>query len=853
MVLSTIGGWVGSAIISKLVDTASSNLGERMLPADTKSELRRVKTALPKITAVMGVGEALKLNHPNSGVNAWLEQFKEAFFAAEDVLDELKYRELEDMVKARDQVSGSSSSIIGNSLKRKLTSSTISEDTLKRLSDAVQMLDVAIADIGLYFQFATALDVHGHAKPNDNSFYNSSRETTSLLTKSKVLGRKNEKARIIEWSKKPASHGNISAFCIVGVGGLGKTTLAQLIYEEISKGKHFDKTIWVCVSTSFSVEHITRKILEGLDEKITDNNESLSGLQKRLMEKIISKKIFLILDDIWNDDKLCDWEQLIVPLEYVQQGSKILLTTRMKSVTDMIAQLNVEQENLLLKSLEEQELLELLNKYAFSGCNPDNHKDLQKIGNDIVKKLRGSPLAAKVIGSLLNSNRDFHYWKRILNHDSLINLEQAKDVAGVADVLKLSYYYLPAHLQECFRFCCIFPQDYQFDKDELIQMWIASGFVRQQLHGEERPEDIGEEYFNHLYRKSFFEQHHLFKWKYVMHDLIHDLAQNVSKGECCRVELNGQSDVIPSSAQHVCVHESKIERVFNLKNLRTLVIMYCSKTNLFVPPNGSLKETLRLLVIQGDGKCELPEEIGSLMHLRFLKVNHRWGQPYRYLLPNSIYRLYHLQVLEMPCVDQDKFYEGVETTGITNLVSLRHMKLPNQLQKNIHGVHKLTSLQELNFFVGWESGHHIDEIQMLNNLRSLSIHNLENVGNPVEATNANLSKKESLISLSLNWTKGSNSDDPEQVIDNLQPNGNLQNLTIKYYMGHRSPDWMRGSSDQHLSCLTLEGCTLWEELPFLGQMPYLKELFLEDMDQASFLQHAKPGQNSRHSFFSFRI
>ncbi|XP_078167973.1 putative disease resistance protein RGA3 isoform X1 [Carex rostrata] len=828
MVLSTVGEWFGSAIISKLVDTASSYMGEHMLPADTKSELRRVKAALPKITAVMGVGEVLKLKHPNSGVNAWLEQFKEAFFAAEDVLDELKYRDLEDMVKARDQVSGSSSSIIGNSMKRKFTGSTISEDTLKRLREAVQMLDLAIADIGHFFQFATALDVHGHANPNDNSFYNSSRETTSFLTKNKVFGRQTEKAMIIEWLKKPASHGNIFAFCIVGVGGLGKTTLAQLIFDEISKENHFDKTIWVCVSTSFSIEDITRKILEDLGE-ITHNNESLGGLQKRLIKKIISKKFFLILDDVWNDDKLCDWEKLIVPLEYAQQGSKILLTTRMKSVADMFARvLNVERENLLLEGLKEQELLELLNKYAFSGYNLDNHKDLQKIGNDIVKKLRGSPLAAKVIGSLLNSSMDFRYWKRILNHDSLINLEQAKDVA---DVLKLSYYYLPAHLQECFRFCCIFPQDYQFKKDELIKMWMASGFIRQELHGEERPEDIGEEYFNHLCRKSFFEQ-----WfgHYVMHDLMHDLAQNVSKGECCRVEPNGQPDVIPCSEQHVSVHESKIERIFNLKNLRTLVITYeyCEKRDRFVPPNGLLKETLRLLVIQGKGcACELPEEIGSLMHLRFLKVAHYslW-QPFRYLLPNSINKLYHLQVLEMP-VALFPNYEGVETTGITNLVSLRYIELPNTLKKTIHRVHKLTSLQELDFFVGQESGHHIDELHMLNNLRSLSIHNLENVGNPVEATNANLSKKESLISLSLNWTKGSNSDDLEQVIDNLQPNGNLKELTINYYTGYRSPNWMRGSSHQLLSSLELEGCTLWEELPFLGQMPYLKKLFLKEMDE----------------------
>ncbi|XP_078170238.1 putative disease resistance protein RGA3 [Carex rostrata] len=783
MALSTVTEWWGSAIISNLVDTAYSYLAECMLPNDIKSELRRVKAALPKIAAVMGVAESLKLKHPNSGVNAWLEEFKEAFLAAEDVLDELKYRELEDMVKARDQVSGSSSSIIG-SLKRKFTGSSISEDTLKRLRETVEMLDLVAAGVGHFFQFTSALDFHGLAKQNNQPIYTCSRETTSFLTESKVVGRENEKAMIIEWLKKPVSHGNLSALSIVGVGGLGKTTLAQLIFEEVSKENHFDKTIWVCVSTSFNVVDIIRKILQELGEKCREN-ESLNCLQIKLKEKILSKKILFILDDVWNDDKMGDWEKLI-PLKFGQQGSKILLTTRMKSVADMLARvLNLERENLLLKCLEEKELLELFNEYAFSGVNPDNHRDLQKIGTDIVKKLRGSPLATKVIGNLLNSYIDFNYWKRILSCDSLINLEQAKDVA---DVLKLSYYHLPTNLQECFRFCCIFPQDYMFNKIELIKMWMASGFIRQELHGGARPEDIGEEYFNHLFRKSFFERDFQTNNGYIMHDLMHDLAQNVSKGECCRVEPKSISDIIPSTV-HVSIHESEIKRISNLKNLRTLVITLSEdqiNRDQFVPPNGSLKETLRLLVIQGKNcRCELPEEID---------------------------------------------YEGVEITGMTNLISLRYMSHPSMVMQKIHRVHKLTSLQELDFFVGRESGHHIDELEMLNNLRRLSIHNLQNVGNPVEAMNAKLSKKKSLISLTLNW-KGINSPDPEQVIDNLQPNGNLKELTIKYYKGHKSPDWMMASSHLHLSSLTLEGCPLWEALPFLGQMPYLKKLFLKEMDE----------------------
>jgi NB-ARC domain/Rx N-terminal domain len=826
---STLVEWTGSAIISKLVDAASSYLGL----ADTEAELNRLKIALPKIKAVMRVAEALKYMHPDSEVNEWLHNFKLAFFAAEDVLDELKYRELEDMVKGQDQVGGFFSSIFG-SLKRKFAGSKINKYTLRRLKEAVKMLDLVAQDVGVFFQFANALHFHGPMEPHYEAGKISGRETTSLLTESKVFGRKNEKARVIEWLKKPASSGHISAFCIVGTGGLGKTTLAQLIFEDISRENYFDEMIWVCVSTSFSVEDITRKILVELGEK-TDSI-SLNDLQKRMKKKVHLKKVLFILDDIWNDDKICDWDKLIAPLKSVQKGSKILLTTRMESVAEMFAQvLNVDPQRLQLRGLEEQELLLLFNKYAFNGHNPNNHKDLQKIGNGILKKLWGSPLAAKVIGSLLNSNINFDYWNSILKYDCLINLEGAKDVA---DVLKLSYYHLPEYLQECFRFCSIFPKDHLFEKSKLIKMWMASGFLQKKSCGEERPEDVGEKYFNHLLRKSLFERHSRYENYYVMHDLLYELAQNVSKGECCRIKPNNKSVDIPITTKHVSVDQCEIKRISHLRNLRTLVITgsehkISDDADPFDLPSDSLK-TLRLLEIDGIPGCQLPEEIGSLIHFRYLNV--RGG----YLSSShSLFKLYHLQVLEW---DGEIF----ETTGLSNIVSLCYIKLPNM--RNITGLHNLTSLRELTFFVEKKQGHRIDELKMLNNLRYLSVHQIENIENPDEAKNAKLSEKESLVSLSLNWTQRSNANYHEKIIDNLEPHPNLKELEIHDYEGQKSPIWMMDLPALDLSTLTLFDCPFWEDLPLFGQMPHLRELSLSGMNEVKEVDYTFDSQRNACAF-----
>ncbi|XP_078179560.1 putative disease resistance protein RGA1 [Carex rostrata] len=809
-----IADWAGSSVVENLIGTAYSYLHDHMLPADCEAELKRVQEALPHITAVMDIAEALKTKHPSAGL--WVNQFRKAVEASEDVLDELEYRKLE--------VNGPGCS----SKKRKLRS--LHDNILESLKEAVTMLDHAAAKSKDLLQLAKTLGIC------DISYYSwqeagkvLSRETTSFLAEREVFGRDVEKNKIISWLKRPTQV-HLSSFGIVGLGGLGKTTLAQFSYREMSGSNDFDKTIWICISNNFNVEDITRKMLKELGEN-SYFDKPLNALQETLKEKIHLKKIFLVLDDIWDDEKRNDWEKLIAPLRFVQEGSKILFTTRMKSVEDLLASvISKEHESLALQSLEEQDLRLLFYNYAFHGFNPDNHRDLQIFGDQILKMLRGSPLAAKVIGSLMNSHMDHHHWRRILNHGSIFNLEMAKNVM---EVLKLSYYHLPADLQVCFRFCSIFPQDHKFDKDELIKMWMAVGIIRQQQCQGKEPEDIGLDYFNHLLRKSFFE--YVDSWqggRYIMHDLTHELAQNVSSGECCRIEPNDKSITIPSTVRHISVHESEIEKVFHLENLHSLVITTSEKTgtnpNLLVLPNNLIKKSLRLLKICGK-YCELPEEISCLVHLRYLSIqSHDVTHSYNYLLRASVYKLYHLQVLEFPKTQYNSPYSGIEQTEMTNLLKLRYMRLPNEIMQTIHGVNKLTSLRELTFFVGQESGHRINELGTLKNLRHLIIENIENVGDIAEAGGANLLGMNNIMSLSLRWSSKSNPSNSEQIIGYLQPHPNLMKLTVENYKGQRSPSWMEQSPFLNLSSLKLVSCPIWKNQLFSWQMPYLQILDIWD-------------------------
>ncbi|OAY65709.1 putative disease resistance protein RGA4 [Ananas comosus] len=301
-----------------------------------EEELQRLQQALPQIKAILAFVEVeQQMAERNEALEAWMWQFRDAVEEAEDVLDELEYYEIEKRVQAPDdQVRGTISK-----LKRKISSfvsPSFRNDTLKRLSEAVKGLDRVAAGMGPFLQLVDRLSGYGVNRRQLDEIRNS-RETSSLLLEKEVLGRKTESDMIIEWLIKPTSDepeslatANISVFSIVGIGGMGKTTLAQLIYHNERVKQYFDQTMWVCVSDIFDAVMLTSKILQDMT-KDSPNARNLNTLQEMLIEKLISKRFLLVLDDVWNDDNRMEWEKLVAPLKFGRRGSKILLTTRMDS------------------------------------------------------------------------------------------------------------------------------------------------------------------------------------------------------------------------------------------------------------------------------------------------------------------------------------------------------------------------------------------------------------------------------------------------------------------------------------------------------------------------------------------
>ncbi|KAH0463422.1 hypothetical protein IEQ34_008004 [Dendrobium chrysotoxum] len=864
--------WFVGPIMDKIINTCFDYLQDLVGQTGMKVALERLQKLHPMIQSVIFVCSKSQIIDQNPALNRWIWQLRDAIDEADDVLDDFEYMKHEEQLtknmeetEKRTAFSNASFQVIESARKiRKVGERALKIDpNLKRLEEVVQKLDKVSAEVSTFLHLLES--TKQQQQEQQRELYKA-RETGSL-PRNDLIGRGKDKEFVMQWLRKPSNEHrgtdlfrNISLLSIVGHGGMGKTTLLQHVYED-EMTEEFDLKMWVCVSNNFDVKKVIADMLESLKMK-KPKLGTLYALQKSLKSEIMSKKFLLVLDDIWDEEEergKSKWENVLAPLSCGSLGSKILVTTRMDSAALIIAKvIRKKKETLRLQGLEEDECLLLLNTHAFADVeNLDDHRKLKLITEEIAKKLSGAPLAAKVMGGILNDNLDETHWRKVLDCDiGIIKLGQN----DIMPVLRLSYVYLPQPLQSCFTFCCIFPQDHEFDKDDLVRMWIALGFIQSSYNPGETMEDIGGRYFDTLVKKSFFDKYGNY---YKMHDLLQEMAQYVSAQECFRID--GENELpyrIPETIRHLAVNTNNLEEVRKIekfKNLHSLHLTYSKDDQDFFDVLTKILEILRsirLLCINNQHLEMIPEAIGYLRHLRYLKI----ARTSVAQLPRSLSNLYHLMFI---IYDKGglRIRKDFLPKDLNNLFNLRYLKLPWDVIPGMHGIGKVKSLQGLDgFYVKNEIGYKIGELEHMNDLRQLRIKHLQNVKDAEEACSAKIYQKMNLKDLSLEWKHLHNNDwrdslatyrykritktsrnifDPyldEKVLDNLQPHNNLKQLRIYLFMGVRSAIWMNDINlISNLECIRLEECLQWQTLPPFGQLPSLKCLILRNMPKAKLL------------------
>nr|AAS93962.1 disease resistance protein RPP13 variant [Arabidopsis thaliana] len=570
---------------------------------------------------------------------------------------------------------------------------------------------------------------------------------------------------------------------IFGMGGLGKTALARKLYNSRDVKERFEYRAWTYVSQEYKTGDILMRIIRSLGMTSGEELEKIRKFADEELEVYLhglleGKKYLVVVDDIWEREA---WESLKRALPCNHEGSRVIITTRIKAVAEGVDGRFYAHK---LRFLTFEESWELFEQRAFRNIQRKD-EDLLKTGKEMVQKCRGLPLCIVVLAGLL-SRKTPSEWNDVCN--SLWRRLKDDSIHVAPIVFDLSFKELRHESKLCFLYLSIFPEDYEIDLEKLIRLLVAEGFI--QGDEEMMMEDVARYYIEELIDRSLLEAVRRERGKVMscrIHDLLRDVAIKKSK------ELNFVNVYNDHVAQHssttcrreVVHHQFKRYPSEKCKNKRMRSFLNFGKLEFLV---GFDVETLKLLRVLDLRRLRFPLKInGDLIHLRYLGID---GYSFSDRAA-IISKLRFLQTLEA--------YSGYpieETIDLRKLTSLRHVigKFAGELL-----IGDAANLQTLRF-ISSDSWNKLKP-ELLINLRDLEIYGDydKDFDRRVSVSWASLTKLRSLRVLKL------------------------------YYLRLESEEAVRSTDviSPSLESVTLEGITFEEDtMPFLQKMPRLEDLIL---------------------------
>ncbi|XP_050285946.1 putative disease resistance protein RGA3 isoform X2 [Quercus robur] len=821
-----------SAILDQFVSIAAREAEQEIrLVVGVKKEVEKLERKLKTIHAVLEDAEKRQLT--DTAVKVWLQELKDVSYEMDNVLDEWNTAMIKSEIEKQEKAESSPilkkkvCSFIPSSLCffRQFKKLGLRHDIAHKIKELSGNLDELHKENARFeFRIYSNRDTEVVARP----------KTTSLIDVSKICGRDKERSELVSnlLGKGSQEEKSPHVISLIGMAGMGKTTLAQLAYNSDDVRAHFEMRIWVCVSVPFDQIRVAKAIIESI-ERQSPNISELQNLLDRICDLIRGKKFFLVLDDVWSE-KHNDWEPFKLALRCGAQGSRILITTRKEGVAKMVN--SAYTINLEVLSNEDSWLI----CSQMASVDRDDEQ-LGKLGRELANKCKGLPLAAKILGSVMGSQRSRQKWKDLLD-SNLWELKEVKEDIFLGPLL-FSYNELPSAIKQCFLYCAQFPKDYPFSRNELVYQWMAQGYCGSKSN----MEDTGERYFEKLVMHSFFQDFEkddndddkIIRCK--MHDVVHDFAQFMSTNECVTIDGDKELGTDCKSVRHLTL-ELKEETQFpvslySAKNLRSLFLRTPYFGRMVFSSDLFLHLTcLRSLNLKDSSFEKLPNEVEKLEHLRLLNLS---GSNITEL-PEMMCNLCNLQTLDISgCGEIMKLPQGMG-----KLIKLRHLLIDEcegLTEPFPKGIGRLSSLRTLNrFIIGGLNNFGECKLGDLKNLvhlkGSLGIEGLENVTDVQEAENAQLKNKIHLRKLRLQFGGEAEDDEDDEedrrgendelVLNALEPHPELESLSIHYYRGTGYPNWLMSLTI--LKELELYSWDNLEQLPPLGKLRFLESLDISD-------------------------
>ncbi|XP_039129004.1 putative disease resistance protein RGA3 [Dioscorea cayenensis subsp. rotundata] len=754
----------------------------------------------------------------DQAIRCWLLLLKDAAYDAEDILDEANTHEL--LIQRKAELSGRPRSKVREFFSLDFNPLLFKLKLGKKLRNINERINDLIEEMG---KFKLRV-LENNSKPLKNR-----PQTYSYVHESRVIfGRDEDKEKLLQMLISDCFDEKVAVVSVIGMGGLGKTTLAQLVYADERVKKQFELCIWVCVSDDFDVAKLARKIIHTASGKICDHT-NMEVLQQDLRQILRKKRYLLVLDDVWNED-FKKWTDLKNMLLGGGEGSRILVTTRNEKCSRVMG----AGKHYILKGLSEKSSWALFAQKAFATHVPKQPK-LVEIGEKIVEKCQGLPLAIEVLGSIMHCKNEENEWQAVLENETW-KLQHTEN--KIIPELWLSYVDLPTHLKKCFAFCAIFPKDHKIEEEKLIQFWMAHGFIPSQKGND--MEDEGREIFTELTRRSLLQYRYYRRASTIgrvckMHDLIHDLAHFVMENECFTSMKSSVPNKIPIRPRHLNLYADINYNQGDCSIIHS--VLHCRRDYSLL----SKLKLVRVLDLSHAYIDELPASIEHLHHLRYLDISDTDIRK----LPESICMLVNLQMLNL---------NGCERLSelpksIRYMKSLRHLLFYYcpQFKTFPAGLSRLCDLKTLTgYIVGDDAENNIGQLKSLNLSGELALYDLQKVKNADDARKAKLDNKQNIHTLKLSWgnddDKCCSIENAEEVLEALKCHDKLKNLTVSYYPGRQFPMWMRERQQfQYLNQINLLKCRECEQLHPLEILPSLESLSMSEMDGIKYIVYNSGG------------
>ncbi|KAM0825863.1 hypothetical protein ACQ4PT_069252 [Festuca glaucescens] len=828
-----------------------------------RGEIRRMGEKLEDLKSFLA--DADRKNITDNRVQGWVRELRRIMYEAADILDICQLKAMEEPDQPETDIGCCSplffcmkNPLHAHDIGSRINALNGRLDSIKKRSAQFSFIDLGPYEDRSRVQAARLA---------------ANRETSGEIDRSGLVGEKIEQdtRKIVQIMLKKAqgesncARDGVMVFAVVGVGGIGKTTLAQKVFNDEAIQNEFSKKIWLSVNKNFSETGLLRRAITEAGGDHQTAGDTKATLQRTLKDALRGKKLLLVMDDVW-DHRAWDNVLKIPFVDAAAEGSRVLVTTRDARVA---RGMKVVPPFHYIDKLDDDDAWSLLKKQVVSvEADGPEVELLRDIGMQILAKCDGLPLAVKVLGGLLcQKEKQRHDWELVLN-DSIWSVSEMPEELNYA--LYLSYEDLCPCIKQCFLFWSLLPKTALFPGDDIVGMWISEGFV----HGNpDDLEELGTKYLEELILRNLIEPDTLFISERIcsMHDVVRTFAQYVardealaaSSGEAGFISKLSAEKILRLSLESKAVESEKLEwsSLQAQKSLRTLISIGlinmksgdsfadfpCIRTLHMDSVNAeSLVETLdklkhlRYFSVEKSHVTRLPDCIGKMRLLQHISI---FGSGPLEKLPDSIVQLGQLRFFRLPCTEVNI---GIPRgfCGLTNLRTL--WGFPAYMDDD------------------WCS---LEELGPLSKLRFLKLNCLENVPATSFASKARLGEKVQLIQLHLRWTSRLGDDGLvddeecipeadqqtiEEVFDELQPPPFLEDLNISGYFGQRLPKWMMSSSAipvNSLKILMMEDLACCIQLPDgLSQLPCLHYIQIKRAPAIKHvgLEFVQPCHNNSH-------